>query len=105
MVRVIKAKLEDIVERPDEYLGKEVEVEGTLLYTGKTPRGPQYTVNLPEQDYCVGILVSSGKKILCYGLEELCFADYNNKKVIITGIVKKVHDTIAIKAISIKLAE
>ncbi|MHA1595239.1 MAG: hypothetical protein ACTSXX_10920 [Candidatus Baldrarchaeia archaeon] len=105
MVKVIKAKLEDILERPEEFLGKEVEVEGVLVYTGKTPRGPLYTVNLPEEDYCVGMLMSGGKRILCYGLENLCFDDYSNRRVSIVGVVKKLHDTIAIKVLSIKVAE
>ena len=105
MAKIRRVKLEEIIERPDEFLGKEVEVEGTLIYTGKTPRGPLYTVNLPEEDYCVGVLISGDARILCYGLEQLCFGDYDNRKVIITGVVKKIHDTLVLKVLNIKFAE
>jgi len=93
------------LERPDKYLGKEVEVEGTMIYTGKTPRGPLYTVNLPEQDYCVGVLTSRGMRITCYGLEQLCFEEYNNQRVVVIGLVKMIHNSVVLKVLSIKIAE
>ena len=98
----IKTTLKEIVKNPDKYLGKEVEVEGTLTYAGKAPRGPVYTINLPQEEYCVGILKSEDANILCYGLEALSFCDYDQQKVVITGIVVKVHETIALRVLKVE---
>jgi len=105
MSKSIKTSLKEIVENPDKYLGREVEVEGTLTYAGKAPRGPVYTINLPQEEYCVGILKSGNVSILCYGLEALSFCDYEQQKVVITGIVIKVHETIALRALKIKFVK
>jgi len=105
MTKTIKISLKEIVENPDKYLGKEVEVEGILTYAGKAPRGPVYTINIPQEEYCVGILKSGDASILCYGLEALSFGDYDKQKVVITGIVIKVHETIALRALKIKFVK
>ncbi|OYT26621.1 MAG: hypothetical protein B6U95_07240 [Thermofilum sp. ex4484_82] len=105
MSNPIKTTLKEIVENPNKYLGREVEVEGTLTYAGKAPRGPVYTINLPQEEYCVGILKSGDASILCYGLEALSFCDYDQQKVVITGIVIRVQETIALRVLRVKFVK
>lgn len=81
-------------------------VKAKLILVGKSPRGPLYSINLPEEeDYCICILKSGDDSILCYGLEELPFEEYNNQEVIVKGLFIIVHGSPAIKAIKITRAE
>jgi len=100
---VPRVSIEDILNNVDKYLNKKVEVQGTLVLLGKSPRGITYSINLPEsEDYCIAMLRSKEAAILCYGLEGLPFEEYNEKEVRVIGIVIKMHETIAIKITEIK---
>ena len=101
---VVKTSLKELVENPDKYVDKKVEVRAVLILLGKSPRGPIYSINLPEdEDYCVGLLKVGDLSLLCYGLEELPFEEYNNREVIVVGRILKVHGFIILKAIEIRI--
>ena len=105
MGKPIRTSLVELLEKPEKYLGREVEVTGIIKFIGKSPRVQTYSENLPREDYCISILKSGDREILCYGLERLCFDEYNNKKVKIIGFFAKLHNNFIIKAVYVELLE
>ena len=106
MPKTIKTTLRDLVEHPDKYVDKRVEITAHLILLGKSPRSPIYSINLPEEeDYCIGILKEGDITLLCYGLEELPFEEYNKRKVIVLGILLRVHESLILKVTEIRIAE
>ncbi len=99
-----KISLIELLNNPNKYLGEPVEVEGELIYIGKSPRIQVYSVNLPEEEYCIGLLRDlrdKDKQLLCFGLENICLDEYNEMRVVVRGFFIKLHDNYAIKATEI----
>ncbi|MHA1609076.1 MAG: hypothetical protein ACTSUJ_03580 [Candidatus Njordarchaeales archaeon] len=106
MSEAIKTTLKEIKENPEKFIGKKIQLEAKITFLGKTPRGPTYSINLPEdEEFDVALLKCDDEEILCYGLEELPFEEYNNKEVIIVGRVVIKSGSIGIKVQEIRLKE
>jgi len=106
MSNPVKISLKELVDHPEKYVNKKVEVKALLILLGKSPRGPVYSINLPEdEEYCIGVLKTEDAMLLCYGLEELPFEEYNNREVIVVGRFLKVHDSWILKIIKIEVVK
>jgi len=101
MTTFLKISLIELLENPKKFLGAPVEVEGKLTYIGKSPRIPVYSINLPDEKYCIGLLKQGDKQLLCFGLENICLDEYHEMNVIVRGFFVRLHDNYAIKAVSV----
>lgn len=102
MTTFIKISLIELLENPKRFLGTPVEVEGKLTYIGKSPRPSIYSINLPDEKYCIGLLKKGDKQLLCFGLENICLDKYHEANVIIKGFFIRLHDSYAIKVVSVQ---
>ncbi len=102
MTKFLKISLSELLREPKRFQGTPVEVEGIVTYIGKSPRLPVYSVNLPDEKYCIAILKSDDKEIICYGLEHVCLDEFNNARVVVKGFFVRLHDNYAIKVIEVK---
>ncbi|MHA1616755.1 MAG: hypothetical protein ACTSX9_05550 [Candidatus Njordarchaeales archaeon] len=106
MSEIIETTIKDILANPEKFAGKKIMVRARITFLGKTPRGPTYSINLPEEEeFDVALLKCDGEEVLCYGLEDLPFEEYNNKEVIVIGRVVIKGGSVGIKVQDIKLVE